>query len=125
MSGSFKFDKLLIEMLIKDQNRSNIVTSITIIWCRPYSNELFIEHFFISLHDQLMCSANEGNVIRMIKLLHNVTSEKISSSSWTQNPTVNVFDKKENYHQDLTTSSHTWHHREEFIVFYRLNESSL
>lgn len=67
-------------MLINLQNRSNITTSITIIGCRPNSDQFFIKYLLVSFHNKLMCSTDQRNTICTIKLLNTRLPKNKASS---------------------------------------------
>lgn len=85
---------------------------IAIIGGRPHCHNGVIEHWLVSLHDKLMCPCNQLQSIGMQELevkyaslvsyiagekgiatyfLDNITTEKVSRSSWTIAPSINIY----------------------------------
>lgn len=83
--------KLLIQLIIQHQNRSNVVTTITVIWSRPNRHQLLIKHLLVTLHYQLMSPHDLRNVVSVIKWLHYVSSKQITCSTWTQHPSRDIW----------------------------------
>lgn len=44
----------------------------------------------ITLHDKLMCTSNQVNIILMIKFVDNVTTEQVAGSTRTDTPSGDV-----------------------------------
>lgn len=124
MCCCIKLDELLIKVFIKNQDWCYVVTSVAIVWRWPHCHQLLVKHFLVALHDQLMRTANQRDVVRVVETLYYIATEKISGSSRAENPTIDVWIRKIMYHQDLTTSSRTWHHRGGFTVYGQWNESN-
>lgn len=61
---------------------------VTVIWSRPDSNYLVIEHPFITFHYQLVGTANIIDIIGVVKICHNATTKKETSTTGTQPPAI-------------------------------------
>ena len=83
MSGSFKLDKFLIQVFIQYQNGGDVVASVAVIWCWPDSDELFVEHFFVALHNKLMGTTYERYIIGVVETLNDVATKQVTGSSGT------------------------------------------
>jgi hypothetical protein len=60
--------KTSFTLSVENHDTCDIPTSVTVIRCTPDRNEILIEMIFITFHDKLMCSCNQGEVIYMVKL---------------------------------------------------------
>jgi hypothetical protein len=90
MGGSLKLDKLLIQMLIENEYRGNIIAPVAIIGCRPHSNQLFVEHFLIPFHDKLMSSTYKWDVVDVVEAFDNIATEEVAGTAGTKDPAVYV-----------------------------------
>jgi hypothetical protein len=80
------------ELVVHIQDRCNITTSVAIVWCGPNSNKILIsEPVFEAVHDKLMRSGNQGNVIDVIKLSCHSRSKEPSGTSGRHGPSFNIF----------------------------------
>jgi len=80
------------ELVVHIQDRCNITASVAIVWCGPNGNEVLIsEPIFEAVHDKLMRSGNQRNVIDVIKLSSHSRSEEPSSTSGRHSPCFNIF----------------------------------
>ena len=69
-------------MLIQGQDGCNIITTVAIIWRRPYRHQIIIrEHVLESLLNHLMGSANELQTVYLIKSIHSRLAEQIPCST--------------------------------------------
>ena len=58
----------LIKLLIDIQNRSNVTASVAVVRSRPDRNEVLVfKPILEAIHDKLMRSSNQGDVIDMIE----------------------------------------------------------
>lgn len=56
----------------------------------PDSEDRLIEMPLVPLHDQLMRSADQVNLVGWVKLLHHVTAEQVSSTTGTDTPALGI-----------------------------------
>jgi len=80
-----------VEILVKLEDRCNVAAPIAIIGSRPYRDQRFIEHELVTFHYELMCSADQIDIVCVIECCDNVSSEKIASSTRTQAPSIHFF----------------------------------
>ena len=80
------------ELVVHIQDRCNITTSVAIVWRGPNSNEVLIsEPVFEAVHNKLMRSGNQRNVVDVIEFGGHSGSEEPSGTSWRHSPCFNVF----------------------------------
>ena len=58
----------LLEILVQFENGSYVSTSVAVVWRRPDRHKCIVEHGFVSFHHQLVGSADQLDVIRLIEL---------------------------------------------------------
>ena len=63
---------------------------ITVIWCTPDSDNRPIEHHFVTLHGQLMCSSNQIYSVVVDELFRDVSAKEISGTSRGDAPSFDV-----------------------------------
>ena len=63
---------VLVQVLIQLQT-CHISASVVVVGCRPYSDQGFAEHGLVSLHNQLMGSSNQVQLVRRVKLCNRDT----------------------------------------------------
>ena len=81
-----------VQLVIYVQDGGHISASVAVVWCRPNSHEVLIsEPVFESVHDELMCSCDQRDVVDVIELGSNLGSKKPSSSSWGHSPGFDIF----------------------------------
>ena len=79
------------QFVVDVQNRSDISASVAIVWCGPNSDEVLISKPVLeSVHDKLMCSGDQRNVIDVIEFGGDLGSEEPSSSSRGHGPGFDV-----------------------------------
>ena len=83
-----------------------VTTSVTIVRSGENSDDISIMRPIISIHNQLMCSSYQLKIIRMIKLLTDILSERITSSSWRDTPTTSVIWVRP---EKIANRSFSWH----------------
>lgn len=81
----------LPQILIQFQNTRHIPASITVIGCRPHRHQSIVKHTSMSLHDELVRSSNEIQVVPLIEHGHNISSKQIPRSPRRQTPSVDLF----------------------------------
>jgi hypothetical protein len=86
--GRLENNEFLFEILVKPQNRRNVVATITVIGGRPDCHQCLIEHLSVALHNKLMGSADKGQTINTIKLLDHIAAEKITSAAGAEAPST-------------------------------------
>jgi hypothetical protein len=80
-----------IKCFINLQHGSDVAASITIIWCRPYSDQIsFWKHELVPFLDQLMSTTYQSQVVDSIEFRGNFVTEKISSATRTHCPSTRV-----------------------------------
>jgi hypothetical protein len=92
ISQSMEDFKGSYELVVHIQDRCDITTSVAVVWCGPNCNEVLIsEPVFKAVHDELMRSGNQRNVIDMIKLSCHSRSKEPSGTSGRHSPSFNIF----------------------------------
>mmetsp|Transcript_26574 Transcript_26574/g.81698 ORF Transcript_26574/g.81698 Transcript_26574/m.81698 type:complete len:124 (+) Transcript_26574:782-1153(+) len=83
LGGSrFKDSRGAVQVHVKLKNSGNVSTTIAIVWCRPdCHNALVWKVEFETLHDKLVSARNEVKMIDLAKLLNNVCTEEIASTT--------------------------------------------
>lgn len=86
-----KHFKMPLQRFIQLQDRSKISRTITIVRRRPdlhirphqrlYSTTSFIEEVLITIHSNLMSTANQIQTIHLVELLSNITTEDPTSTT--------------------------------------------
>ena len=65
-----------IQLVIYVQDGGHISASVAVVWCGPNSDEILIsEPILESVHDKLMCSGDQRNVVDVIEFGGNLGSE--------------------------------------------------
>lgn len=81
-----------IQIFVHIQNRSNVTASVAVVWSRPDCDEVLVfEPILESIHDKLMRSGNQGDVVDVIEFSCDFRAEQPSCSSWRHGPSFNVF----------------------------------
>ncbi len=81
---------LLIQVIIQLENRCHVSATIAVIRCRPNRYDCLIEHQLIPFQNQLMCSRDQVEIVRVGKALNYVTSEEEACTSGAHSPAGNV-----------------------------------
>lgn len=82
----------LIKLLIDVQDGSNVTASVAVVRSRPDGNEVLVfEPVLEAIHDKLMCSGNQRDVIDVIEFSCHFRAEQPTSASWGHGPGLNVF----------------------------------
>lgn len=69
--------ELPVEILVELEDGGDVSTPITVVRSGPNSDEAFIrEHIVVSLHDKLVRSADELEVVHVVELTRDFLSEK-------------------------------------------------
>ena len=80
-----------LQLVVYVEDGSNISASVAIVWSRPNGDEVLIsEPVLEPVHNQLMRSGNEGDVVDVIELGRNLGSEEPSSASWGHCPRLDI-----------------------------------
>ncbi len=87
---SLKYLIVFGTMLINLQNRPHIPTPVTVVRRRPYRHQFLWKYLLVPLHDQLMCPANQTDVVCSVELLHCVLPEQVPRPSGTHQPSLNL-----------------------------------
>ena len=81
-----------IKLLIDVQDGSNVTASVAVVRSRPDGNEVLVfEPVLEAIHDKLMRSCDQGNVIDVIEFSCHFRAEQPTSTSWGHGPGLNVF----------------------------------
>ena len=93
--------KVTLQILVHLHDRGNIPTAIAVVGSRPDRHQLIVEHPLVSLHHQLVRSADEVEVILRIELhinKHNhiyladrIAAEEIATAARAHTPSCHVF----------------------------------
>ena len=73
---------------------------VTIVWRRPNSDQLLVEHQLVAFHDKLMCPCNADRY----------HPQRGTPPPWGSDPTPQFL-------QGRPTANHTWHHHVALLVF--------
>jgi hypothetical protein len=60
--------KISVEMVVKGHDSGNISTSVTVVGCRPYSDNLLIKHVLVALLDELVGAANQIEIVDTVEI---------------------------------------------------------
>jgi len=63
---------------------------VTIIWGTPDGDNCSVEHHFVTLHGQLMCSGNQIYGVIMDELFGDVSAEQIAGTSRGYAPSFDI-----------------------------------
>ena len=64
------------QFVVHIQDRSDVSASVAVVWCGPNSDKILIsEPILESVHDKLMCSGDQRNVVDVIEFGGNLGSE--------------------------------------------------
>jgi hypothetical protein len=81
-----------VEGLIDVQDGGYITASIAVVWSGPDCHEvLVLEPVLETIHDKLMCSGNQRNIVNVIEFCGDLGTKEPSSSSWRHSPSFDVF----------------------------------
>ena len=69
-------------MLVELENGSYIAAPIAVVGGRPHSNQRLAEHILVALHDKLVRSRDEFNLVGLIELPSDIPSEQIARPPW-------------------------------------------
>lgn len=69
---------------------SFITTAVAIIRCREHGNDVPIMRPVVTIHNQLMSSGYQFEIIAVIELLRNVLSERVAGTSGRDSPTTSI-----------------------------------
>lgn len=79
------------QFVIHVQNGSDVSASVAVVWCRPNSDKVLIsEPILESVHNKLMCSGDQRNVVDVIEFGGDLGSEEPSRTSWGHGPGLDV-----------------------------------
>lgn len=56
--------------VLKDHDGGDVPTAVAVVGCRPHGHQLLVKHELVAFVDQLMCSADELQVVDVNKLKH-------------------------------------------------------
>ena len=79
---------------------------VAVVWCRPYSDQLLVEHHLVAFHDKLMRPRNQFYFICLAEMLTDVAPKEIPSPPGTQTPPLNLFRITP---QQITHGTIMWH----------------
>lgn len=82
--------KFVRHVLIQLHYGSLIAASVAIVRRAEDGYDILLVAPIVALHDQLMCSGNQGKPIGLVELFGNVVTKRIASSSGGYSPTVSV-----------------------------------
>ena len=87
-----RFEDLIefCEVFVELEDGSDVTTAVAVIGRGPDRHERIVEHLLVTLHDQLMGSANQVDRVLSVKLLYDFSAEKVTSSAWTYHPAWDV-----------------------------------
>lgn len=77
-------------MLVNFHDRSLITTSVAVIGRTEDGDHIPILTPIVALHDQLMCSCDQGQAVVVVERLRDVLSKRIASTSWTYAPSAPI-----------------------------------
>jgi hypothetical protein len=76
--------------LVNFHNRSLITTSVAIVGCWEYSDDVSLVGPVVSIHHELMGSTYQLQVVSMIELFWDVLTEGVTSTSGWDTPTASI-----------------------------------
>jgi hypothetical protein len=81
-----------LQFVVHVEDRGNVAASVAVVRGGPNSHEVLVsEPVLEAVHNQLMCSGDERNVIDVVEFSGDLRSEKPTSSSWRHGPSLNIF----------------------------------
>jgi hypothetical protein len=85
-----ELEESIFHELVNLHDGGFVTASVTIIWSREHSDDVPIMRPVVTIHDKLMCSGNQFQVVRVIELLRDILTEGVSGTSWRDTPTTSV-----------------------------------
>ena len=81
----------VFELFVDVQERGDVTTSVAIVWSRPNSNEVLVfEPELVAVHDKLMSTGDQVDVVDVVEFGRDLGSEQPSSTSRRHSPSLNV-----------------------------------
>ena len=84
--------EVALHLLIDVEDGGDVSTSVAVVGCRPNGDEVLVfEPVSEAVHDQLMGSSDEFEIVDVVKLGGDAGAEKPSGTSWGKSPSFNLF----------------------------------
>mmetsp|Transcript_36140 Transcript_36140/g.76131 ORF Transcript_36140/g.76131 Transcript_36140/m.76131 type:complete len:227 (+) Transcript_36140:106-786(+) len=88
--GGIKYLKTLPQILVQLQNTRHVATPITVIGRTPHGHQRVVEHAPMSLHDQLMRSRDEIQIVTFVEHGDDIAPEQVSRAAGGETPPVDL-----------------------------------
>ena len=79
-----------VHMFVDFHNGGLVTASVAVIWCGEDSDDVALVTPIVSVHDELMGASNSLKAVCLVKLLGNVLTEGIASTTRRDAPTAAV-----------------------------------
>lgn len=76
--------------VFEDHDGCNVAAAVAVVGSRPHCYQLLIKHELVAFMDELMCPADQLQVVDVNKLICDLCTKKPASSSGTDGPSVHV-----------------------------------
>lgn len=80
----------LVEFSVELQNGGDVSAPVAVVRCRPDRDELIIKKRFVSFHDELVCSGDQGQIVLMVKFFDDVSAEDVAGAPERESPSLDV-----------------------------------
>jgi len=76
--------------LIDLHNGGLVTASVAVVRSREHCDDVPVVRPVVAIHHKLMCSCDELQVIRVIELLRDILTKRVSRTSWRDTPTASI-----------------------------------
>ena len=75
-------------LLVELEDRSHVSAAVAVVWRRPHRHDGRVKHLLETLHNQLVRTRNQGNVVVVVKGLYNVAAKEEPGASRRKSPSL-------------------------------------
>lgn len=81
----------VLKFLVDVEDGGDVTASVAVVWCRPDSDKvLVLEPELVTIHDELMGTGDQVDVVDVVEFGSNLGSEEPSGTSWRHGPGLDV-----------------------------------
>eukprot|EP00955_Chlamydomonas_euryale_P017729 189382-Chlamydomonas_euryale.AAC.5 len=77
-------------MLIQLEDSGNVSAAVAVVWRAPHRDQLVVEHPLVAVHHQLVCAADEVDLVGLVELRHDLAAEQVAGAARRQAPALDV-----------------------------------
>lgn len=78
------------ETVVDDQHSARVVEFVAVVWCRKNGHEFAPGEEFVAVRDDLVCSADKIEIVRLEELVHYIRPENVGYAAVALGPTLTI-----------------------------------